>query len=70
MKTKIETIGKERALQYLQLNKNNRPVSTKRVAQYLADIEAGKWKSDTGEAIKISKKRVFDRRAAQTPRDK
>ena len=56
MKTKIETIGKERALHYLQLNKNNRPVSTKRVAQYLADIEAGKWKSDTGEAIKISKK--------------
>jgi hypothetical protein len=55
MKTRIETINAERANYYLSLNRNNRPVTSQKVAQYLSEIESGDWKENTGEAIKISK---------------
>jgi hypothetical protein len=55
MKTRIETIDKTRAEYYLSLNRNNRPVTEKKVSQYLSEIEKGQWKENTGEAIKISK---------------
>jgi len=55
MKTRIETINAERANYYLSLNRNNRPITQTKVAQYISEIENGKWKEDTGEAIKVSK---------------
>ena len=55
MKTRIEKIDKSRAEYYLSLNRNNRPVTENKVSQYLSEIENGKWKENTGEAIKISK---------------
>ena len=56
MKTRIEVIGKERADYYLSVNKNNRPVNKKKVHQFANELLAGKWKSNTGEAIKVSTK--------------
>tara|TARA_R110000782_G_C14703656_1_gene402393 strand:+ start:73 stop:879 length:807 start_codon:yes stop_codon:yes gene_type:complete len=55
MKTRVETINAERAKHYLNLNRNNRPVTESKVNQYFTEIQNGKWKEDTGEAIKISK---------------
>lgn len=55
MKTKIEVINKERAAHYLTLNRNNRPINTKRVIQYVTEMKSGKWKEGTGEGLKISK---------------
>jgi hypothetical protein len=55
MKTRIETIDSEKATHYLSLNKKNRPITESKVNQYLSEINNGKWKEDTGEAIKISK---------------
>jgi hypothetical protein len=56
MKTRIEVIGKERADYYLSVNINNRPVDKKKVDQFVSELINGNWKSNTGEAIKVSTK--------------
>ena len=56
MKTRIELIGKEAAEYYLSLNRKNRPITPKRVNQYIDEINNGNWKENTGESIMISNK--------------
>lgn len=47
------------AKQYLESNVNNRNVKNRNVLQYANDMVSGRWKSDTGETIKISKEGVI-----------
>jgi len=48
-------ITPEHAKQLLQKNKNNRKIKQPTVKRYANDMANGRWKSDTGEMIKISK---------------
>jgi|GEM_PF-1864188 hypothetical protein len=48
-------IGPDEAKAYLALNRENRKVNLKKVEILANEMNAGKWKSSTGETIKISK---------------
>jgi hypothetical protein len=43
MKTKIETITKEKAREYLRFNKKNRPLKSAAVSEYANEMRAGRW---------------------------
>jgi hypothetical protein len=52
---KKELITPSRAKELLEANINNRRVRAKVVNRYAQDMLAGRWKENTGEAVKISK---------------
>lgn len=53
LKAEFETITPETAADLLGRNIQNRPVSQKRVRQYMNDMISGRWE-ENGEAIKIT----------------
>ena len=54
---KIETllITPKQASELLKQNVNNRPLQKHRVLLLFTEMMSGRWKEETGEAIKISK---------------
>jgi hypothetical protein len=49
-------IGKEEAINYLSLNKKNRPLRQVIVDNYALEMKRGNWRKNTGEGIKFCKK--------------
>lgn len=55
MKPKIETITPKIAKELLGMSETNRKVKSHTVYRYANDMVEGRWREDTGEAIKIAK---------------
>lgn len=55
MKTEVKLITPEIAKSILSVTHKNRVVRTKKVNLFAYDMTVGKWKAETGEAIKISR---------------
>lgn len=55
MKVEVKTVTPEIAKGLLLMNKSNRRLEEKRIVRYSEDIKNGKWRTETGEAIKLSK---------------
>lgn len=59
MNAKLERITPETAAVMLQLNKNNRPVSTRQVRALASEIKEGRWQIN-GDTIAFSADRLID----------
>jgi hypothetical protein len=59
MNAKLERITPETAAVMLQLNKNNRPVSTRQVKALASEIKEGRWQVN-GDTIAFSADRLID----------
>jgi hypothetical protein len=59
MELSIRTISPKMAKEILDKNFSNRRVDKRRVNQYAKDMIEGLWKTNTGEALKITKSNRF-----------